>query len=59
MIHMENNNSRRSFLKKAALGTLAAVSIPEIIAASIPKKSKKKLQLLKDQTIQDSIIPGL
>ncbi len=48
---MENNNSRRSFLKKAALGTLAAVSIPEIISASIPKKSKNKLQLLKDQTI--------
>jgi lysophospholipase L1-like esterase len=48
---MENINSRRSFLKKAALGTLAAVSIPEIISASIPKNSKKKLQLLKDQTI--------
>jgi len=48
---MENNNSRRSFLKKAVLGTLAAVSIPEIISASVPKKSKNKLQLLKDQTI--------
>ena len=48
---MEKSNSRRSFLKKAALGTLAAVSIPEIISASIPKKSKNKLQLLKDQTI--------
>ena len=44
-------NSRRSFLKKAALGTLAAVSIPEIISASIPKKKKGKIQLLKDQTI--------
>ncbi|MCX6333525.1 MAG: SGNH/GDSL hydrolase family protein [Bacteroidia bacterium] len=44
-------NSRRSFLKKAALGTLAAISIPEIISASVPKKSKKKIELLKDQTI--------
>jgi lysophospholipase L1-like esterase len=49
---MENHsNSRRSFLKKAALGTLAAVSIPEIISATVPKKSKKKVELLKDQTI--------
>jgi lysophospholipase L1-like esterase len=48
---MENNNSRRNFLKKAALGTMAAVSIPEIITASVAKKSRKKLQLLKDQTI--------
>lgn len=44
-------NSRRCFLKKAALGTLAAVSIPEIISASVSGKGKKKLQLLKDQTI--------
>lgn len=48
---MERNDSRRNFLKKAALGTLAAVSIPEIISASIPKKPKKRLSLLKDQTI--------
>jgi len=48
---MENNNSRRSFLKKAALGTLAAVSIPEIISASVPKKKKSKIELLNGQTI--------
>jgi lysophospholipase L1-like esterase len=48
---MENNNSRRSFLKKAALGTLAAVSIPEIISASVPKKKKAKTVLLNGQTI--------
>jgi lysophospholipase L1-like esterase len=49
---MENpNNSRRSFLKKAALGTLAAVTIPEIISAAAPKNGVKKIQLLKDQTI--------
>jgi lysophospholipase L1-like esterase len=45
------DNSRRSFLRKAVLGTLAAISIPEIISASAPKKKMKKIQLLKDQTI--------
>ena len=45
------NNSRRSFLRKAVLGTLAAVTIPEIISAAAPKKGLKKIQLLKDQTI--------
>ena len=44
-------NSRRSFIRKAALGTLAAITIPEIISASAPKKGLKKIQLLKDQTI--------
>ena len=49
---MENqNNSRRSFLKKAALGTLAAITVPEIISATATKKGSKKIQLLKDQTI--------
>jgi len=48
---MENYNSRRSFLKRAALGTIAAVSIPEIISASVPKKSRKKPELIKEQTI--------
>jgi lysophospholipase L1-like esterase len=49
---MENqNNSRRSFLKKAALGTLAAITVPEIISAAATKKESKKIQLLKDQTI--------
>jgi lysophospholipase L1-like esterase len=49
---MENlKNSRRSFLRKAVLGTLAAVTIPEIVAASAPKYSGKKIQLAKGQTI--------
>jgi lysophospholipase L1-like esterase len=45
------NNSRRSFLKKAALGSLAAISIPEILAASSPKYRLKHISLLKGQTI--------
>ncbi len=44
-------NSRRNFIKKAALGSLAAISIPEIISAAVPANGVKKLQLLKDQTI--------
>ena len=49
---MENqNNSRRSFLKKAAFGTLAAVSIPEILSASMAEKGTKKIQLMKDNVI--------
>jgi lysophospholipase L1-like esterase len=49
---MENsNNSRRSFLKKAAMGSLAAISIPEILAASAPKYKPKHISLLKGQII--------
>jgi lysophospholipase L1-like esterase len=48
---MENqNNSRRSFIKKAVAGTFAAVSIPEILAAAVPKGGPR-IKLLKDQTI--------
>ncbi|MCJ7447692.1 MAG: twin-arginine translocation signal domain-containing protein [Bacteroidales bacterium] len=36
------NNSRRSFIKKAAIGTLAAISIPEILSAAVPKGGSKK-----------------
>ncbi|HPR12583.1 MAG TPA: SGNH/GDSL hydrolase family protein [Bacteroidales bacterium] len=48
---MKNTDSRRNFLKKAALGTLAAVSIPEIITASVPKKKKAAINLQNGQTI--------
>ena len=44
-------NSRREFIKKAAISSLVAVSIPEILSAAKPKGGKKKIQLLKDQTI--------
>ena len=49
---MENkNNSRRSFIRKAALGTLAAVSIPEILSASMVKGGAKKVRILHGQTV--------
>jgi lysophospholipase L1-like esterase len=49
---MENQyNNRRSFLKKAALGGLMAISIPEILAAaSVPSATKKNI-LGKDNII--------
>jgi hypothetical protein len=45
------NNSRRSFLKKATFGTLAAIGIPEIVIASMGKGEIKKVTLSKGQTI--------
>ncbi len=45
------SNSRRSFIRKAALGTVAAISIPEIIGAAAPKGKIKEIKLQKDQVI--------
>ncbi|HBC77301.1 MAG TPA: lysophospholipase [Bacteroidales bacterium] len=46
-----NFNSRRSFIKKAALGTVAAISIPEILSAAMPKEKIKGIKLSKEQVI--------
>jgi lysophospholipase L1-like esterase len=46
-----SDNSRRSFIRKAALGTIAAVSIPQIISAAAPKFKTKHITLAKGQTI--------
>ena len=49
---MENSNTnRRSFIKKAALGGLMAVSIPEILSAAMPPAGAKKNTLMKDNVI--------
>lgn len=49
---MENqNNNRRSFIKKAAVGGLLAISIPEIISAAMVSKVSKKNTLMKDNVI--------
>jgi lysophospholipase L1-like esterase len=49
---MENlNNNRRSFIRKAALGSLMAVSIPEILSASMASSPEKKNLLTKDNVI--------
>jgi lysophospholipase L1-like esterase len=46
-----NFNSRRSFIKKAALGTVAAISIPEILSGAMPKGKIKGIKLIKEQVI--------
>ena len=49
---MENQNTnRRSFIRKAALGGLIAVSIPEILSASMPPAALKKNTLGKNNII--------
>jgi lysophospholipase L1-like esterase len=48
---MENHNNRRSFIKKAALGGFIAVSIPEILSASMAPSELKKKSLIKDNII--------
>ena len=47
---METDKSRRGFLRKAAFGSLAAISIPEIISAAMPQESSG-IKLLKGRTI--------
>jgi lysophospholipase L1-like esterase len=49
---MENqSNNRRSFLRKAALGGLMVVSIPEILSAAMISSKVKKVSLGKNFTI--------
>ncbi|MGC1391244.1 MAG: SGNH/GDSL hydrolase family protein [Bacteroidales bacterium] len=48
---MENHNNRRSFIKKAALGGFIAVSIPEILSASMMPSEIKRKSLIKDNII--------
>jgi len=45
------NYSRRSFIKKSAVGTLAAVSLPQILSVAVPKGKIKEIILGKGQTI--------
>jgi len=46
-----SDNSRRSFLKKAALGTIAAISLPGIVSAAVPKFKTRHITLQKGATI--------
>jgi lysophospholipase L1-like esterase len=48
---MENRNDRRSFIRKAAIGGLMAVSIPEILSASMSSSEMKKTAPGKENTI--------
>jgi lysophospholipase L1-like esterase len=49
---MENiSNNRRSFIKKAAIGGLMAVSIPEILSAAMVAEASKKNTLMQNNII--------
>lgn len=49
---MENQtNSRRNFIRKAAFGSMIAVSIPEIISASFAEGEIKKIKLDRNNVI--------
>jgi len=45
------NNSRRSFIRKAACGSLAAISIPSILSSCASDNNGIKIELLKDHKI--------
>ena len=42
---------RRRFIRNAALGSIAAFSIPQIVSASMPAASRKKIKLSKDSVV--------
>jgi lysophospholipase L1-like esterase len=44
-------NSRRNFIKKATFGTIATISLPGIVTASVAKGRPKEIELKKDQVI--------
>ncbi|BAU55346.1 SGNH/GDSL hydrolase family protein [Mucilaginibacter gotjawali] len=44
-------NSRRNFIKNAAVGAIAGLAMPEIVAAAIKPGSIKKIKLEKDNVI--------
>ncbi len=44
-------NSRRNFIKQAAMGTIVSLSIPEILSASMSKVKIREIELKKNQVI--------
>jgi lysophospholipase L1-like esterase len=48
---MTSENSRRGFLKKAAFGSLAAISLPAIVSGALGKDGNRKIKLGKDNVI--------
>jgi len=46
-----NPNNRRNFIRKAALGSMMAISIPEILSASMSTSAVKRNSLQKDDVI--------
>src|SRR5258708_35589493 len=48
---MNPNNNRRNFIKAAGIGTLAALSLPQIVEAAFEKESIGKVVLKKGSVI--------
>ena len=47
----DQTNSRRSFIKKAAIGSLMAAAVPEILTAAMPPEKSKKITLATGDVI--------
>ncbi|MDE1193598.1 MAG: twin-arginine translocation signal domain-containing protein, partial [Arachidicoccus sp.] len=48
---MDQNNSRRDFVKKIGITSVAAVAIPQIVSAAFAAHAIKPLKLSKDNII--------
>lgn len=48
---MNNSFNRRNFIRNTAIGTLASLSIPEIVSAAMQPAAAKKVSLEKDNVI--------
>ncbi len=44
-------NTRRNFIKNAAVGTLATIALPQIVSAALTTENVKKINLNKDDVI--------
>jgi lysophospholipase L1-like esterase len=50
-MYSQNHNDRRNFVRKAAIGSLMALSIPEIVSTAMAPATENKITLSKGNTI--------
>jgi lysophospholipase L1-like esterase len=48
---MNSTNTRRNFIKNTAVGTIAALALPELVSAALVKENIKKIHIDKDDVI--------
>jgi lysophospholipase L1-like esterase len=48
---MNPKNTRRNFIKNTAVGTIAALALPELVSAALVKENIKKVRIDKDDVI--------
>ncbi len=51
MNYIKPNSTRRSFIKSASVGTIAALALPNIVSAAFAKENIKKIDFNKDDVI--------